>query len=98
MERREFSGVPGGFFAAGVVDPVHPAAQNFVREAPRSKSVFMRATDFPQHEIGCVIFYARSDAGVSSSAARERELGSRTHSLSRLYFAGLRILHEFRQL
>jgi len=74
MARREFSGVPvGGFFADGGVDPVHPAAQNFVREARRSKSVFMRATDFPQPEIGCVIFYARSDAGVSSSAAREKD-------------------------
>ena len=88
----------GGFFAAGVVEPVRPAAEAFVREARRLKPAFTRTTDFPQPEVDGVIFYARSDAGVFSAAATGKELSSRTHPLSALYFAGLRILHEFLQL
>jgi hypothetical protein len=53
---------------------------------------------FPQPEVGHVFFCARSDAGVSTVAATEKNLSARTHSLSPLYFAGLRILHEFLQL
>lgn len=88
----------GGFFAAGVVESVRPAAEGFILEARRLKSAFTRATDFPEPEVGGVIFYARSDAGVSRAAATQKELSSRTHSLSALYFAGSRILHEFLQL
>ena len=88
----------GGFFAAGVVEPVRPAAEAFVREAQHQNSRFTSASEFPQPEIGQVFFYTRSDSQVRTAAASEAELHSRTHVLSPLYFAGLRILHEFLQL
>jgi hypothetical protein len=88
----------GGFFAAGIVEPVRPAAEAFVREAQQQNSTFTPASEFPQPEVGHVFFYARSDARVRTAAATERQLSSRTHALSPLYFAGLRILHEFIQL
>jgi hypothetical protein len=88
----------GGFLVAGVVEAVRPAAQEFVEGARMSKLAFMPTTEFPQPEVGDVIFYARSDVGVSSTTAPEKDLGSQKHALSSLYFAGLRILHEFLQL
>jgi len=88
----------GGFFADGVVDVVRPAAECFMREAQQRSTSFAKASDFPQPEVGHVFFYTRSDAGVCKAAATERELSSHTHLLSPLYFAGLRILHEFLQL
>jgi hypothetical protein len=88
----------GGFFAAGVVEPVRPAAEAFIHEARQLKSEFTPVSQFPQPEVGHVFFYARSNAGVSATAATEKNLSTRTHSLSPLYFAGLRILHEFLEL
>jgi hypothetical protein len=88
----------GGFFAAGVVEPVRPAAEAFIHETRQSKSAFTPVREFPQPEVGHVFFYARSDAGVVKVAATETDLSVRTHLLSPLYFAGLRILHEFLQL
>jgi hypothetical protein len=88
----------GGFFVAGVVEAVRPAAQGFVEGARLSKPAFTPTTEFPQPEVGHVIFYARSDVGVSSVTAPEKDLGSQKHALPSLYFAGLRILHEFLQL
>jgi hypothetical protein len=88
----------GGFFAAGVVEPVRPAAEAFIHETRQRKSEFTSVSQFPQPEAGHVFFYARSDAGVATVAATEQDLSARSHSLSPLYFAGLRILHEFLQL
>jgi hypothetical protein len=88
----------GDFFAAGVVEPVWSAAEGFVERARLAKPAFTPTTEFPQPEVGHVIFYARSDAGVSSATAAEKGLSSQKHVLSSLYFAGLRILHEFLQL
>ena len=88
----------GGFFAAGVVEPVRLAAESFVREARRSLREFTATTEFRQPDVGDVIFYTRSDAGVVLASATEQQLSSQTHKLSALYFAGLRILHEFLQL
>jgi hypothetical protein len=88
----------GGFFSAGVVEAVRPAAEAFIREARRQNSTFTPASEFPQPEVGQVFFYTRSDARVCTAATAESELSSQTHSLSQLYFAGLRILHEFLQL
>ena len=88
----------GGFFATGVVEPVRPAAESFVREAQRLQSEFTPTTEFPQPEVGEVFFYTRSDASVVTASAPEQQLSSQTHKLSPLYFAGLRILHEFVQL
>lgn len=88
----------GGFFAAGVVEPVRPAAEVFVREAQRQHSTFTSATEFPQPEVGQVFFYTRNELQVRTGSATERELSSESHALSPLYFAGLRILHEFLQL
>ena len=87
-----------GFFAAGVVEPVRPAAEAFIREAQRQNSTFTSASEFPQPEVGHIFFYTRSDAQVCTAAATEPELSSGTHALSPLYFAALRILHEFLQL
>jgi hypothetical protein len=88
----------GGFFAAGVVESVRPAAEAFVREAQRQNSAFTLAREFPQPDVGQVGFYTRSDSQVRTRTASEAELSGRTHILSPLYFAGLRILHEFLQL
>jgi len=88
----------GGFFAAGVVEPVRPAAESFVREARRAQREFTATTEFPQPDVGDVIFYTRGDVSVVTASATEQQLSSRTHKLSTLYFAGLRILHEFLQL
>ncbi|MGC2626626.1 MAG: hypothetical protein WA269_07300 [Candidatus Udaeobacter sp.] len=88
----------GGFFAAGVVEPVRPAAEAFIREARQQKHVLMPASPFPQPDVGHVFFYVRSDSCVYRAAATESELSSQRHPLSSLYFAGLRILHEFLQL
>ena len=95
---RVFRSTGGGFFAAGVVEPVRPAAETCVHEARQLKWEFTPVSHFPQPEVGHVFFYARSDAGVSTAAATEKNLSARTHSLSPLYFAGLRILHQFLQL
>jgi hypothetical protein len=88
----------GGFFTDGIVESVRPAADGFMREARQQNSTFTPAHEFPQPEVGQVFFYTRSDAGVRTAAATESELSSRSHPLSPLYFAGLRILHEFLQL
>jgi hypothetical protein len=88
----------GGFCAAGIVEPVRPAAEGFVEQARLSKLALTPTTQFPQPEVGHVIFYTRSDVGISSATATEKDLSSHNHALSPLYFAGLRILHEFLQL
>ena len=88
----------GGFFSGGIVEAVRPAAEAFIREVQQQNSTFTPADEFPQPEIGQVFFYARSDARVRTAAATESELSTRSHPLSPLYFAGLRILHEFLQL
>ena len=88
----------GGFFAAGIVEPVRPAAQGFVERARLAKPAFTPATEFSQPEVGHVVFYARSDVGVSTAAAAEEDLSGQKHALSALDFAGLRVLHEFLQL
>ena len=88
----------GGFVAAGIVEPVRLPAEVFVREARQRNSTFMPANEFPQPEVGHVFFYTRSDSRVCTAAATESELSSQRHPLSGLYFAGLRILHEFLQL
>jgi hypothetical protein len=88
----------GGFFAAGVVEPVRPAAEAFVREARQQKPALTPASEFPQLEVGHVFLYTRWDSRVCTAAATESELSTQRHPLSALYFAGLRILHEFLQL
>jgi hypothetical protein len=88
----------GGFFAPGVVEPVRPAAKAFIDETRQRKSAFTPASEFPQSEVGYVFFYARTADGVTTAAATEKDLSATTHPLSPLYFAGLRILHEFLQL
>jgi hypothetical protein len=88
----------GGFFTGSPVDSIRPAAEAFISEAQRQNSTFAPAHEFPQPEIGQVSFYTRSDACVRRAVASERELSGRSHPLSPLYFAGLRILHEFLQL
>jgi len=88
----------GGLFTGGTVEPVRPAAEAFIREAQQQHSTFKPVHEFPQPEVGQVFFYTRSDARVRTAAASETELNSCKHTLSPLYFAGLRILHEFLQL
>ena len=95
---RVLRGTGGGFFSAAVVEAVRPAAEAFIREAQQQNSTFTPASEFPQPEVGQVFFYTRSDARACKAATTERELSSQTHSLSQLYSAGLRILHEFLQL
>jgi hypothetical protein len=78
---------------------VRPAAKSFVSEARRLQREFTTTTtEFPQPDVGDVIFYTRSDASVVTAAATEQQLSSGTHKLSALYFAGLQILHGFLQL
>jgi hypothetical protein len=88
----------GGFFAAGVVEPVRPAAEAFMREARQQDFAFAPTGEFPQPDVGHVFFYTRSDVRVCKASASENELRSPTHPLFALYVAGLRILHEFLQL
>jgi hypothetical protein len=88
----------GGFFSGSPVDSIRPAAEAFINEAQQQNSTFTPAHEFPQPEIGQVFFYTRSDAGVRTAVASERELSTLNHPLSPLYFAGLRILYEFLQL
>jgi hypothetical protein len=62
----------GGFFAAGVVEPMRPAAKSFVREARQAQREFTATTEFPQPDVGDVI----STRAVMRALSRLRPLSS----------------------
>jgi hypothetical protein len=88
----------GGFFSAGVVESVRSAGEAFLKQAQQLQPKTTLAHEFPGPSIGQVVFYFRADKGIYTASAPENELGAEHHRLSPLYFAGLRILHEFLQL
>jgi hypothetical protein len=88
----------GGFFSTGEVESVDSAGKAFLKQAKHVQPQTTLAHEFPGPIIGQVVFYFRTDRGIYTVSAPENELGAGHHRLSPLYFAGLRILHEFLQL
>ena len=88
----------GGFFSTGQIESVRSAGQAFLKQAQQLQPHTTPAHEFPGPTIGHVVFYFRTDKGIYTASASENELAAGHHRLSALYFAGLRILHEFLQL
>lgn len=57
-----------------------------------------QVTDFPEPNVGQVVFYTRTDRGVYAASASVEELQPVGHPLRELYFAGLRVLNEYLRL
>jgi hypothetical protein len=88
----------GGFFSTGQVESVNSASKAFLKQARQLQPQTTLAHEFPGPTIGQVVFYFRTDKGIYTASAPENELRAGHHRLSALYFAGLRILHEFLQI
>ena len=95
---RVFRSTGGGFFSAGPIESVRIAGGAFLKRAQEHQPQTTPASVFPRPRRGQVSFYFRTDQGIYSASAPEDELGDGHHRLSPLYYAGLRILHEFLQL
>jgi len=57
-----------------------------------------QVTDFPEPNVGQVVFYTRTDRGVYAASASVEELQPVGHPLRELYLAGLRVLNEYLRL
>jgi hypothetical protein len=87
----------GGFFGGGD-EPVQDAGRAFLKQAQIVQPQMRVTSDFPAPDVGHVTFFLRADAGVYTASASEGDLQVQGHPLFRLYYAGLRILHEYLRL
>jgi hypothetical protein len=87
----------GAFLGGGLHEEVHEAVPPFFDEANRSCEQMTPATSFPPPEVGGVIFYCLTDAGVQSAGALKKDLVDDRHPLSALYHAGHGVLTPLRK-
>jgi hypothetical protein len=87
----------GGGFIGGIgQEPVRRAAIAMVQVAGTVASQMSPTDTFPLPDRGRTIFYLRTEAGVLTGTATERELAQRRHPLSPLFFAGQDVITQYR--
>jgi hypothetical protein len=87
----------GGGFIGGVgQEAVRHAAVAMVRIAGTLVPLLNPAQTYPLPDRGRTIFYLRTEAGVLTGSATERELAQRRHALSPLFFAGQDVITQYR--
>ena len=87
----------GGGFIGGVGhEAVRHAAVAMVRAAGTAVPLLSPTETFPLPDRGRTIFYLRTEAGVLTGSATERELAQRRHALSPLFFAGQDVITQYR--
>jgi hypothetical protein len=87
----------GGGFIGGIgQEPVRRAAIAMVQVAGTLASHLSPTDTFPLPDRGRTIFYLRTEAGVLTGSATERELAQRRHPLSPLFFAGQDVITQYR--
>lgn len=86
----------GGFIGGGEHQTIRNAAQAFVAAADEFKPQMIATTDFPEPRRGQTIFYLRTDDGVFTAAASEKELGERRHPLAPLFHAAQEVITQYR--
>ena len=87
----------GGGFIGGVGhEAVRHAAAAMVRVAGTLVSLLNPTKTFPLPDRGRTIFYLRTEAGVLTGSATERELAQRRHALAPLFFAGQDVITQYR--
>src|SRR5262249_6874195 len=86
----------GGFIGGGGHDPIRRPAVAMVQSARPLQPQTTLTSTFPLPTPGQVTFYLRTDAGVFSAQAPERDLGERRHPLSPLFYAGQGVITQYR--
>jgi hypothetical protein len=87
----------GGGFIGGVGhEAVRHAAIDMVRAAGTLVSLLSRTETYPVPDRGRTTFYLRTEAGVLTGGATERELAQRRHALAPLFFAGQDVITQYR--
>lgn len=87
----------GGGFIGGVGhEAVRHAAVAMVRVAGSLVPLLSPTETFPLPDRGRTIFYLRTEAGVLTGSATEKELAQRRHALSPLFFAGQDVITQYR--
>jgi hypothetical protein len=87
----------GGFFGGGDAG-VQQAREEFLKHAQLAQAQMTQVQNFPEPNVGYVVFYARTDHGVYAASASVAELQPQGHPLRQLYFAGLGVLNEYLRL
>jgi hypothetical protein len=86
----------GGFIGGAGHEAVRHAAVAMVRVAGTLVSLLSPTETFPLPDRGRTIFYLRTEAGVLTGSATEKELVQRRHALAPLFFAGQDVITQYR--
>ena len=88
----------GGIIGAGEHMSVRNEAAKFIDSSEECLDQLSPASTFPLPSEGRVRFYVLTFSGPLTVDAAERELGEGKHPLSRLFYAGHKVITEIRQI
>lgn len=86
----------GGFMGGHAHEAIRNAAQAFVEESEEYLNEMCATTEFPLPALGSVRFYVLTPSAIYTAVDDEQALGLGQSPLTPLFFAGQRVITEYR--